>query len=241
MLRRRLGGAGAVFVVPQLTGLATWGWLFRRLAALCTRDEPLSHSGPNGRLRCGREAAVPAEVADSAAHFTTQVHARTCRFTLDLRPSHLEVHARAGLSLRTMAAGDEPLELATCRRVVENHPVLAAAEPRLGRQPATRSPRRPRPEAPEARGALALVLALVYGGSLGSRVDLRPRGPPAVSPGASSKALPKTPVAPTPQERGRGARECCGAVRAANGGQADAVQVCRLRGAAGGGGDGPVC
>ena len=228
MLRRRLGGAGAVLVVPQLTGLATWGWLFRRLAALCTRDEPLSHSGPNGRLRCGREAAVPAEVADSAAHFTTQVHARTCRFTLDLRPSHLEVHARAGLSLRTMAAGDEPLELATCRRVVENRPSWQRQS-------------HPQPEAPEARGALALVLALVYGGSLGSRVDLRPRGPPAVSPGASSKALPKTPVAPTPQERGRGARECCGAVRAADGGQADAVQVCRLRGAAGGGGDGPVC
>ena len=160
MLRRRLGGAGAVFVVPQLTGLATWGWLFRRLAALCTRDEPLSHSGPNGRLRCGREAAVPAEVADSAAHFTTQVHARTCRFTLDLRPSHLEVHARAGLSLRTMAAGDEPLELATCRRVVENHPVLAAAEPRLGRQPATRSPRRPRPEAPSRSSSRSCMAAL---------------------------------------------------------------------------------
>jgi hypothetical protein len=46
------------------------------------------------------------------------VHARTCRFTLDLRPSHLEVHARAGLSLRTMAAGDEPLELATSEATV---------------------------------------------------------------------------------------------------------------------------
>ena len=46
------------------------------------------------------------------------VHARTCRFTLDLRPSHLEVHARAGLSLRTMAAGEEPLELATSEATV---------------------------------------------------------------------------------------------------------------------------
>jgi len=46
------------------------------------------------------------------------VHARSCRFTLDLRPSHLEVHARAGLSLRTMAAGDEPLELATSEAAV---------------------------------------------------------------------------------------------------------------------------
>ena len=41
------------------------------------------------------------------------VHARSCQFTVDLRPNQLSVHALAGLSLQTMAAGDEPLELAT--------------------------------------------------------------------------------------------------------------------------------
>ena len=91
----------------------------------------------------------PAEVADSAAYFTAQVHARSCRFTLDLRPSHLEVHAQAGLSLRTMAAGDEPLELATRRRMVERKP----SRQQQSRPPTARGaqgPRRPRPR-PRAR------------------------------------------------------------------------------------------
>ena len=190
--------------------------------------------GPNRRLRCGRAAPAaqpqprgPAEVADSAACFTTQVHARTCRFTLDLRPSHLEVHARAGLSLRTIAAADEPLELATRRRMVESRRLLSG---RAGH---------PRPEAPEApsrsptrsRMAALWAPAQTYG-----RV-----GRPQCSLCALSKVPPKMAVAPTPQERGHGACERRGAVRAADGGEAHAVQVCRLRRAAGRGGDEPLC
>ena len=40
-----------VLVVPQLTTLASWGLLFRSLAALRTRHERLSRAGPNRRLR----------------------------------------------------------------------------------------------------------------------------------------------------------------------------------------------
>ena len=47
------------------TLLATCGQVSPALAALRTRDEPPSRSGPSGRLRCGREA--PATVADSSA------------------------------------------------------------------------------------------------------------------------------------------------------------------------------
>ena len=46
-----------VLVVPQLTTLASCGWLFRLLTALRIRDEQPSRSGPNmGRLRCDCEA-----------------------------------------------------------------------------------------------------------------------------------------------------------------------------------------
>ena len=56
----RLDQSGLVVGGPQPTALAAWclawGWLSRLLAALRTRDEPHSRPGPNGRLRCGREA-----------------------------------------------------------------------------------------------------------------------------------------------------------------------------------------
>ena len=41
---------------PEQSAPAARGWLFRLLAAPRTRDEPLRRSGPNGRLRCRREA-----------------------------------------------------------------------------------------------------------------------------------------------------------------------------------------
>ena len=43
-------------MVLQLSTSASWGRLSRRVTAPRTRDEPLSRSGPSGRLRCGREA-----------------------------------------------------------------------------------------------------------------------------------------------------------------------------------------
>ena len=42
--------------MPQLTTLASWGLLSRRLAALRTRHERLSRAGPNRRLRGSLEA-----------------------------------------------------------------------------------------------------------------------------------------------------------------------------------------
>ena len=45
-----------MLVVPSHTTPASGGGLFRLLAALRTRDEPLSRAGPHGMLRCGREA-----------------------------------------------------------------------------------------------------------------------------------------------------------------------------------------
>ena len=50
-------------MVPELTALASWGWLSRLLAALCTRGE---------LLRAHSEACGPAEVADPAARNTTR-------------------------------------------------------------------------------------------------------------------------------------------------------------------------
>ena len=47
-------GSG-VLAVPQLTTLTYWGWFLRLLAALRTRGELLSRSGPNRRLRYGGE------------------------------------------------------------------------------------------------------------------------------------------------------------------------------------------
>ena len=43
----------AILLAPQLATLAAWGWLFRLLAALRTRGEPSSRSGPQ------QGAAVP--------------------------------------------------------------------------------------------------------------------------------------------------------------------------------------
>ena len=39
-------------------GWPSWGGLSRRLAAPRTREEPLSRSGPDGGLRCGRKARL---------------------------------------------------------------------------------------------------------------------------------------------------------------------------------------
>ena len=140
MLRRRLGGAGAVLVVPQLTDLTTWGWLFRRLAALCTRDEPLSHSGPNGRLRCGREAAVPAEVA-------VPPPTSPPRCTLARAASHSTCGRRIWRCMRGRASRCEPWLRATSRL---SWPRAAAwsKTARLGSGTG-----HPQSEAPEARGA----------------------------------------------------------------------------------------
>lgn len=44
---------------------------------------------------------------------SVSVRASTCSFVLDLRPGRLSVQARAALSIQTLGAGDEPLELAT--------------------------------------------------------------------------------------------------------------------------------
>ena len=49
----------AFLLVPQLAALASRGGLSRRMAALRTGDEPLSRSGPHGRLRSGRAARPP--------------------------------------------------------------------------------------------------------------------------------------------------------------------------------------
>ena len=51
--------------MPQLTSLASPGWLSRVPAALRSRDEQLSRSGPSGWLRCG--CCVPAELTDPTA------------------------------------------------------------------------------------------------------------------------------------------------------------------------------
>ena len=49
----------ALAVPQQLISRASWGWPSRRMAALRTGDEPLSRSGPHGRLRSGRAARPP--------------------------------------------------------------------------------------------------------------------------------------------------------------------------------------
>ena len=56
----------SVLKVPSWWHHSSLPWpLSRLLVAIPARDEPLSRSGPSGRLRCGSK--VPAEVADSAA------------------------------------------------------------------------------------------------------------------------------------------------------------------------------
>jgi len=73
-------------LVPQLAALASWGGLSRLPAALRTRNEPLSRSGPDGRLPCGRAARSKSPIPRRAQH---PGDASSSRRTMRSRPRWL--------------------------------------------------------------------------------------------------------------------------------------------------------
>ena len=84
-------GRSVASAVPQPTVLASWGWHSTGktgplTAALRTRDEPPSRSGPHGRLWCGREARSKPPILFCAVH---RPGARTLSWCLSTGEVHV--------------------------------------------------------------------------------------------------------------------------------------------------------